>query len=148
MIVDFRTVCRNIEILCFGRTESSTVLCKIELKSKVSIKGRTLFFFALQPNGETPCDSVGPVGCVYEDALLMVEPEKINQLQIDVTHSDFPDVTLCLRGCLSVFPDSLFAAIRHKSLNESQTLDCRCLGPNAFNSSTVGPDAKCTQVPW
>jgi len=98
------------------------------------------------PNGETACDSVGPVGCLYEDALTIMDSTKINQLQIDITKSDFPDVTLCLRGCLSVWPNSLFAAIRHKSSIDSQTLDCRCLGSNAFNASTLGPDAKCNQV--
>ena len=105
-----------------------------------------LNFFALQPNGGSSCDSVGPVGCLYEDALMITDSPKINHLEIDISKSKFPDVTLCLRGCLSVWPDSLFAAVRHKSSIDSQSLDCRCLGSNAFNASTLGPDAKCNQV--
>jgi hypothetical protein len=53
-------------------------------------------------------------------------------------------VTICLRGCQGMFPESFFAGIRTDGY--SGVVECHCLKSDAFNASTIGPLAKCDQV--
>jgi len=96
-------------------------------------------------DGGGRCDSVGPVGCIYSD---LVPSQLQNQFSIQVSDSeDFPDVTKCLLGCRAIFPGAFFAGVRSMPAldNVTNELECSCLQPHAFNSSTLGPSANCNQ---
>ena len=53
-------------------------------------------------------------------------------------------------GCRAIFPDAFFAGVRLMPTtgldNGTNELECSCLQPHAFNSSTLGPSANCNQV--
>ena len=95
----------------------------------------------LQTNGTTRCNNFGPMGCIYKEILDTDNYDKF-KIQSGVANPEKSDVTQCMKGCRTMFPNAYFVGVLHKT-NE---LECLCLQAGAFNASMLGPNVQCNQV--